>query len=72
MSLIGDALAAIKSVLLMQASVERVERQVDRLGDDQAGFREALIQMNNRLIRVETILDERFNDGRRTLSLPRE
>jgi hypothetical protein len=57
MSAFADALAAIRTVLLMQSNVERLEKNVDQLGRDQAGFRDALFALDRRLIRVETILE---------------
>ena len=58
MSTLGDAMAAIRSVIMMQGNLEHVERQVEKLGDDQAGLREAMARIDNRLVRVETIIEE--------------
>jgi hypothetical protein len=57
MSTLGDAVSAIKAVLLMQNNIERLEREVERQGQDIAGLREAMGLINNRLIRIETMIE---------------
>lgn len=57
MSALGDAVGAIKSVLLMQTNLERLERVVERQDQDIGGLREAMTLMNNRLIRIETMIE---------------
>jgi hypothetical protein len=56
-SALGDAVGAIKSVLLMQTNLERLERVVERQDQDIGGLREAMTLMNNRLIRIETMIE---------------
>ena len=56
MSVFGDALAAIRNIILMQANLERMDRQVEQLDHTQDGFREALFRLSERLTRVESVL----------------
>jgi hypothetical protein len=56
-SALGDAVGAIKSVLLMQTNLERLERVVERQDQDIGGLRDAMTLMNNRLIRIETMIE---------------
>jgi hypothetical protein len=56
-SALGDAVGAIRSVLLMQTNLERLERVVERQDQDIGGLREAMTLMNNRLIRIETMIE---------------
>jgi hypothetical protein len=55
-SLVSDALGAIRNVILMQANLERMDRQIEQLDRTQDGFREALFRLSERLTRVESVL----------------
>ena len=55
MSVFGNAMSAIKSVLLMQMNVERLEKVVERQSDDIAGLREAITIVDRRLVRLEAL-----------------
>ena len=57
MSLYGDAIAAIRSVILIDERVQSVAAKVDRLADDVRDMRE-------RLVRIETIVEVMRNGGR--------
>lgn len=72
MSAFGDAMGAIKNVVLMQSNLERLERGVERQDRDIAGLREAMSRMSERLVRVETIVDEARTDARPRRSLPKD
>ena len=72
MSLVGDAVATIRNVVLMQAKLEGIEKQVEKLGNDQAGFREAMIALRERVVRVETIIEEARAAGRGRRALPED
>jgi hypothetical protein len=56
MSMFGDAMEAIRSIIMMQGNLERMERQIEKLDDTQDNFREALFRMSERLTRVESVL----------------
>lgn len=57
MSLYGDAVAAIRSVILIDERVQSVAAKVDRLADEVRDMRE-------RLVRVETIVEVTRQGGR--------
>ncbi len=56
MSVVSDAMNAVRSVILMQANLERMERQIEKLDSNQDNFREALFRLSERLTRVESML----------------
>lgn len=56
MSIVGDAMTAVRNVILMQATLERMERQIEKLDDSQDGLREAMYRISERLTRVESVL----------------
>lgn len=56
MSLYGEAIAAIKSVILIDERVQSVAKKVDRLADE-------VRDMKDRLIRLETVVEITRSDG---------
>jgi hypothetical protein len=72
MSLLGDVASALKNVVLMQANLERLERGAERQDQDIAGLRDAMARLSERLIRVETIVDEARANARSRPALPKE
>jgi hypothetical protein len=72
MTLLGDVASALKNVVLMQANLERLERGAERQGQDIAGLREAMARLSERLVRVETIVDEARANARSRRALPKE
>ena len=56
MSLHGEAIAAIKSVILIDERVQSVARKLDRLADE-------VRDMKDRLIRLETMVEVTRGDG---------
>lgn len=56
MSLYGDAISALKSVVLLDERVKQLAGKVDRLGDE-------VRSMSDRLTRVETIIEIARPDG---------
>ncbi len=50
MSLYGDAVAAIRSIILIDERVQAQARKIDRLADE-------VVALKERLIRVEAILE---------------
>ena len=71
MSVFGDAMSAVRNVILMQASLERMERQIEKLDDNQDRFREALFLLSERLTRVETLLHDTPRAQGRRRALPK-
>ena len=54
MGFLSDAAGALKNVVLMQSSIERLERVIERQDRDIAGLRDAMAMMNERIVRIET------------------
>ena len=72
MSFFGDVAGALKNVVLMQSNLERLERGAERQDRDLAGLREVIARLSERLVRVETIIDEARATGRSRRALPEE
>lgn len=72
MGLFADVGVALRNVVLMQANLERLERGAERQDRDIAGLRDAIAQVSERLVRVETIIDEARADARNRRALPKE
>ena len=72
MGLFGDIGTALKNVVLMQANLDRLERTAERQDRDIAGLREVMAKFSERLVRVETIIDEGLANARSRRSLPKD
>ena len=72
MSVFGDAASALKNIILMQSDIERLGQSLERQDRDIAGLREAIAKVSERLVRVETIVDEARADARARRALPKE
>ena len=72
MGLFSDIGTALKNVVLMQANLERLERTAERQDRDIAGLREVMAKFSERLVRVETIIDEGLATARIRRSLPKD
>ena len=72
MGLFSDIGTALKNVVLMQANLERLERSAERQDRDIAGLREVMAKFSERLVRVETIIDEGLANARSRRSLPKD
>ncbi len=57
MSTIGDALAALKSVVLMQERLDVMRAEQQRLADDVGGLNAYVTAVDKRLIRIETMVE---------------
>lgn len=57
MSALGDAIAAIKNVMLLQERVEGVQRDVQRLNADVRGLTDYVVAVDKRVIRIETMIE---------------
>jgi hypothetical protein len=58
-SLFGDAVRTIQSVLLLQSKVERLEDEIARSNEQLKQIVMTVIAMDRRLIRLETIEEMR-------------
>lgn len=65
MSTLGDAMNAIKSVLLMQSNLERMQRDMERMSGDLAGVREAVVMVDRRVVRLEALQEAAGASGGR-------
>lgn len=59
MSFIGDAMKTIESVVLLRSKVEQLDQELVRTNDDLRRVVGSIVQMNGRLIRLETIEEMR-------------
>lgn len=55
MSFIGDAMKTIESVILLRSKVERLDEELAKTNNDVRQIVGTLIQMDRRLVRLETI-----------------
>lgn len=70
--MLGDAMGAIRNVILMQANIERMDRQLETLDRTQDGFREALFRLSERLTRVESVLFDARPPAPKNKKLPKQ
>ena len=57
MSAWGDALKALKSIVLMDERIDRLQDDVDSLGDDVRGLSAMAHDLDKRLYALERIID---------------
>lgn len=72
MGVLNDVGSTLKNVVLMQANLERMERSAERQDRDIAGLRDAVARLSERLVRVETIVEEARATARNRPALPKE
>lgn len=59
MSFIGDAMRTIESVVLLRSKVERLDQELAKTNDDVRRVIGTIVQINGRLIRLETFEEMR-------------
>lgn len=59
MSFIGDAMKTIESVILLRSKVERLDDELDKTNDEIRRVIGTIIQMDRRLVRLETLEEVR-------------
>ena len=57
MSAVGDALAALKSVVLMQDRLERMQRDLDGIATGLSGLKDFTHELDKRLYAVERVIE---------------
>ena len=57
MSTLGDALAAIRNIVLMQERIDVMNRRIDRLSDDVDGLNDYALSIDKRVVRIETLIE---------------
>jgi hypothetical protein len=67
MSFIGDAMKTIESVILLRSKVEQLDQELARTNDDLRRVVGTVVQINGRLIRLETI--EEMRSGAKPLPM---
>jgi hypothetical protein len=70
-SSLGDALEAIRNVVLMQERLEVMDRKVDRLASDVKGLSDYAAAIDKRVVRIETIVEMGIERGARSSAQPR-
>lgn len=63
MSSIGDALTALKSVLLMQERIDSLRSDLGRTADDLRALTEKVYSLNSRVVRIETVIEMTASRG---------
>jgi hypothetical protein len=59
MSLISDAMKTIESVILLRSKVERLDDELDKTNDEIRRVVSTIIQMDRRIVRLETLEEVR-------------
>lgn len=57
MSAIGDALAALKNVVLMQERLDVLRTEQVRLTEDVRGLNDYILSVDKRVVRIETMIE---------------
>ena len=57
MSAIGDALAALKNVVLMQERLDVLRAEQVRLSEDVRGLNDYILSVDKRVVRIETMIE---------------
>ncbi len=57
MSTLGDAMAAIKNVVLMQERLDVMKSDMDRLSGDVSGLNSYAVSIDKRVLRIETMIE---------------
>ena len=57
MSAMGDALAALKNVVLVQERLEVIRADVSRQADDLKRLTEQVYELDKRVVRIETMIE---------------
>lgn len=57
MSAFGDAMKAVREVILIQASIDRLNGDFARMGDDVRGLKDVMSGIDKRVVRIETMIE---------------
>ncbi len=72
MSAIGEAFAAIRRIVLMDANIERLDAQVSELSDNVDGLASGLAGLSDRVARLEGFIQGAAAASQVTPRLPRD
>lgn len=57
MSVFGDAVAAIREVILMQSRINQLDQRMVTMASDMEGLADALVNVRDRVSRLEGIIE---------------
>jgi hypothetical protein len=57
MSAIGDALTALKNVVLMQERLDVMRTEQGRISEDVRGLNDYILSVDKRVVRIETMIE---------------
>ncbi len=57
MSVFGDAVGAIKQVILMQSRIEQLDKRLGEMASDVEGLTDALMDVRDRVSRLEGVIE---------------
>lgn len=57
MSMFGDAVGAIRQVILMQARIDMLDQRMSEMASDIDGLTDALINVRDRVSRLEGVIE---------------
>lgn len=57
MSVFGDAVAAIREVILMQSRIDQLDQRMVTMASDMEGLADALVNVRDRVSRLEGIIE---------------
>lgn len=70
MSGLKDAMAALKSVLIMQTQIEHMDKAIENVANDMGKMRQVMNNMDKRLVRIETMVEMSTGRARGNPALP--
>ena len=63
MSALGDALSALKNVVLMQERIDNIRGDMSRTADDLRSLTEKVLSLDSRVVRIETMIEMSVRAG---------
>lgn len=57
MSMFGDAVTAIRQVILMQSRIDQLDQRLGRMASDVEGLTDALANVRDRVSRLEGVIE---------------
>ena len=57
MSSLGDAMTALKNVILMQERIQTLQKEIERVAGDVSGLNDYCVALDKRVVRIETMIE---------------
>lgn len=57
MSAVGDAMTALKNVILMQERIQVLQKEIERVAGDVSGLNDYCMSLDKRVVRIETMIE---------------